>query len=87
MTLRDLVDSVGREVEGWSYQQLSRPAEELSFARDFQGQQVQFSLEAYESNEQGHLHLCLDARPTSDLGWGPLPSYVFWKRPDGTSYY
>jgi hypothetical protein len=78
---------VGMEIEGWSYEMLSRPAEEISFDRLIDGVRVSFSIEAYERNDAGDLHVCVDV----DAGIPTLsfasPSYVFWKRVDGTTYY
>lgn len=86
MDLRKICDEVGREIEGWEYERLRQPAEVLSFARSYDGHEVYFSLEAYEENRQGDLHICVDcSAPTIQRG-GWLPSYVFWKRPDGSVY-
>jgi len=83
--LRRVANEVGKEVESWSYEMLSRPAEEISFSRLIEGVSVGFSVEAYEKNAAGDLHVCIDVDakiPTLSLA---SPSYVFWKRVDGST--
>lgn len=86
--LRRAANTVGKEIEEWSYEKLSKPAEEISFIREFENVKVSFSVEGYEKNEKGDLHLCVDvdARiPT--FPYIKKPSYVFWKKQDGNIYY
>jgi len=85
--LRRVANEVGKEIESWSYETLSRPAEDISFARVIEGVSVSFSVEAYHRNSAGDLHVCVDVDakiPTLSL---VSPSYVFWKRADGSVYY
>jgi len=83
--LRRINDELGERIEAWPYATLSRPAEEISFAQEIDGIAVSFSIEAYERNASGDLHVCVGA----DLAIFPFlpPSYVFWKRPDETIHY
>ena len=86
--LRRIADETGREIETWTYEKLSRPAEELSFSRQIEGTLVFFSFEAYETNKNGDIHVCMDVDakiPT--FPYVKLPSYVFWKCRDGSVYY
>ncbi|MBW2519875.1 MAG: hypothetical protein JRD88_05905 [Deltaproteobacteria bacterium] len=86
--LRKVTNEIGKEVEMWSYEKLSKSAEELSFTKKIEGANIYISLEAYEENDAGDLHICIDVSasiPTFPLQ--PLPSYVFWKRQDGSVYY
>lgn len=88
MNLRAITDQVGKEVEKWSYETLSRPAEEISFSREIDGQRIGFSLEANDENELGDLFICMDCQPEKvPFFTFLLPSYVFWKRRDGSVYY
>jgi len=80
-------DEVGTEIEAWPYATLSRRAEEISFTREIDGIAVSFSIEAYERNASGDLHVCVDVDADFALFPLPSPSYVFWKRPDETVYY
>lgn len=86
--LRRVADQVGREIETWPYDKLSQPVEVISFSREINSATVFFSLEAYEKNTAGDLHICVDVKgsiPT--FPYLLLPSYVFWKRVDGSVYY
>jgi len=85
--LRRAGDEVGKEIETWPYAALSRPAEEISFAREIDGIAVRFSIEAYETNASGDLHVCVDVEGALAVFPFASPSYVFWKRPDGSAYY
>lgn len=90
MNLRAICDEVGREIETWPYEKLSLPAEELSFSREFDDETVWFSLEACDESKSGDLLICVDCslenRKFLDrFKW--QPSYLFWKRPDGSVYY
>ena len=85
--LRRVAADVGKEIEGWTYEKLSRPAEEISFTRVIDNIPISFSVESYEKNKDGDLHICVDvdARlPTLSI---ISPSYVFWKKTDETVYY
>jgi hypothetical protein len=85
--LRRISDEVGKGVEQWPYEKLSRPAEEISFSRVINGIEVSFSIEEFNENKAGDLHICMDVNakiPTFLFG---LPSYVFWKRRDGSVDY
>jgi hypothetical protein len=85
--LRRLRDEVGTEIEAWPYETLSRPAEEISFTREIDGVTVWFSIEVYERNTVGDIHVCVDVDANLPLFPLASPSYVFWKRLDGTIYY
>jgi hypothetical protein len=88
LLLRSIADTVGKEIESWNYQKLSKPSEDLSFSRQIDGIHVTFSLEAYEVNENGDIHICIDV--DSKIPTFPYikrPSYVFWKQRDGSVYY
>lgn len=85
--LRRAADEAGKDIETWSYETLSRPAEEISFTRIVQGVAVSFTVEAYDTNAAGDLHICVDVRADLPLAPFPAPSYVFWKRRDGTVRY
>lgn len=87
MNLRAITDEVGKEVEGWSYEKLSLRAEEISFSRVFDGERLYFSLEAFNTNDRGDLHICMDCSPERKAVFKWYPSYVFWKRRDGSVYY
>lgn len=85
--LRRVADEVGREIEAWPYDRFQAPPEQLSFSREIDGIEVGFSIEAYEENDQGDVHVCVDvdaSLPTASL---VLPSYVFWKRRNGSVDY
>jgi hypothetical protein len=85
--LRRVAAEVGKEIGGWTYEKLSRPAEEISFTRVIDNIPISFSVESYEKNKDGDLHVCLDVDaklPTLSI---TLPSYVFWKKADGGVYY
>lgn len=85
--LRKVADDVGREIEQWPYDRFDRPAEELSFSRVIDGVRYHFSIEAYEENETGGRHVCIDVSADLPTGLAALPSYVFWKCPDGRVHY
>lgn len=87
MKYREICDRVGKEIEGWSYEKLRRPAEEISFDREIEGQTFSFSLEAFNENVNGDLHICVDCRPEKASLFRAYPSYVFWKRRDGSVSY
>jgi hypothetical protein len=75
------------EIEGWSYEMLSRPAKEISCNRHIDGVNIGVSIEAYERNEAGDIHVCVDVDAKIPTLSVTSPSYVFWKRPDGSCYY
>ncbi len=86
--LRRVSGEIGKEIEAWTYESLSQPAEEISFSRQIDGILVYFSIEAYERNESGDLHVCVDVEaliPT--FPYMKRPSYVFWKCRDGSVHY
>jgi hypothetical protein len=85
--LREICDAVGHEVEAWSSQRLRLPAEELSFTREVNRLPIVFSIETYDQSQSGDLHICIDVKARLPLFPFPSPSYVFWKRPNGTVYY
>jgi|SRR6266540_5757570 len=85
--LRSLADSVGKEIEVWPYDRLRCPAEEISFSRVVQGTKIHFSIEQYEQSRDGDIHICIDVDAGIPLFPLPGPSYMFWKRSDGTVYY
>lgn len=90
MNLRAICDEVGKEVEGWPYEKLCKPAEEISSSRKLDGQTVWFSLEACDENSEGDLHICMDCDIEKTSFWDHFkwyPSYLFWKRPDGSVYH
>ncbi len=77
---------VGREFEGRAYEALTRPAEELSLERDFDGVRLYFSAEAYDTKQNGDLCFCIDASGVPTFPY-PGPSWRFFKRRDGSVYY
>lgn len=86
--LRQAANTVGKEIEEWSYEKLSQPAEVISFSREIDNVTVSFSLEAYEENKAGDLHMCVDVDARiSKFPYLKIPSYVFWKKKDGGIYY
>ena len=85
--LRRVANEVGKEIEGWTYEKLSGSAEEISFNRTIEGVAVSFSIEAYETNAAGDLHVCVDVDANIPTLSFASPSYVFWKRKDGSSHY
>ena len=65
------------------------PQSRISPARGRRGVGVTFSIEAYEKNDAGDLHVCVDVDagiPALSMIYG-APSYVFWKRTDGSVHY
>lgn len=65
----------------------SKPAEEISFFREIEGQRIGFSLETHDENDLGDLLICMDCHPEKvSFFTFLLPSYVFWKRRDGSVY-
>jgi hypothetical protein len=82
-----VANELGKEIEGWSYEMLSRPAEEISCNRHIDGVNVSVSIEAYQRNEAGDLHVCVDVDAKIPTLSVTSPSYVFWKRADGSCYY
>ena len=86
--LRKSANMVGKEIERWPYEKLIQPAELISFSREIEDVTVYFSLEVYEENKSGDVHVCIDV--DADIPTFPyfrLPSYVFWKRKDESVYY
>ena len=85
--LRAAGNAIGSEYEGMSYEELQRPAEELSTERVIEGVRVFFSAEAYETKPNGDLCVCVDVDAALPTLLGVKPSYHFYKRPDGSVYY
>ena len=86
--LRAATDDVGAEVERWAYAELDRDAEEQApIERRVAGRPVVFTIERIGRRRDGDLHLCIDARGGPRTLLGVKPSYVFFKRPDGTVHY
>lgn len=78
--LREIADLVGQHVQQWSYQVFTDGTEELAFSRVYDGEEVTFSVEPFDRNERGDLHICVDVRPAHAPVMGRVfPSYVFWK--------
>lgn len=85
--LRSTCDSVGREVEGWDYDQFTQATEEIVLTHTIDGVDVTFTIEVVDRNSKGVLQICIDARSPVNIFPFPLPSYVFWKYPDGSIKY
>lgn len=85
--LRAAGESVGREYEAKCYDELRRPAEELSTTRIIDGVEVFFSAEAYEVKPNGDVCFCVDVDARLPTLLGVKPSYQFVKRRDGSVYY
>ncbi len=85
--LRDALAVVGPEFERRPYDELrDRPAEVLSFVREFGGFQLAFSAEASEELENGDIAFWIDASGLPTFPY-PGPSWRFFKRPDGSVYH
>jgi hypothetical protein len=84
--LRRALDAVGQEFESKPYEELTRPAEELSIEREVDGVRLSFSAEAYETKKNGDLCFVIDADGLPTFPY-PGPSYHFYKRKDGSTYY
>ena len=86
--LRKTASIVGAEIESWPYEKLSQPAEDISFIREINGISISFSIDAYEKNNIGDIHICIDVN--SNIPTFPyikLPSYIFWKKQNESVYY
>jgi hypothetical protein len=85
--LRQAVNTVGAEVEQWSYEALDRDAENQPVIRRILGgDELEFWTDRWRKAPNNDLTICIDAKglPT----WlGVKPSYQFAKRPDGSIYY
>jgi hypothetical protein len=87
--LRRVADELGCEWEAMSYEDLrDKGPEELSFSRVVDGRRVHCSGESTDALKNGDLEIWVDL-DCEDLatGWLSLPSYHFYKRPDGSVYY
>ena len=84
--LRRALEVVGPEFERRPYDELTIRAEELSFARVFEGVSIAFSAEAYGREKNGDLSFCIDADGPPTFPF-PGPSWNFYKRKDGSVYY
>jgi hypothetical protein len=72
--------------EAMPYEDLLRPAEELSVTREVGGAAITFSAEAVDVDASGTIHFFIDASGLPTL-LGIKPAYQFKKRPDGSVYY
>jgi hypothetical protein len=84
--MRRALAVVGPEFEQRSYEELTKPAEILSLSREFEGVELSFSAEVYETKANGDLAFCIDAGGVHAFPY-PDPSYHFYKRKDGSVYY
>ncbi len=86
--LRVATDEVGAMVEGWPYAALDRAAEHQPvIERLVAGRRAHFTVECIGGDSGGELHICVDAHGGPPTLLGVKPSYVFYKRPDGTVHY
>lgn len=83
--LRREVEIEGKKFEKMNYEELKKPAEELSTSRVVDGVEIHFSAEAYNTKDNGDLCFCIDANGLPCLFI--KPSYQFFKRKNGTVYY
>jgi hypothetical protein len=84
--LKHALDIVGKRFEAMSYDELCKPAEELSFTIESGGMEMTFSAEAFDTKPNGDLGFCIDAStPGRRFSW--QPSYQFYKRRDGSVYH
>jgi len=84
--MRRALAVVGSEFEQRSYEELTKRAEALSLSREFEGVELSFSAEAYETKANGDLAFCIDAGGVHAFPYAD-PSYHFYKRKDGSVYY
>ena len=88
--LRREVELRGQELEQVSYERLLEFDEDLAYTtRRVDGIDLYFDAELVKVDRNGDLHVCIDANARVP-GWswrGPLPSYTFVKRKDGTVRY
>ncbi len=85
--LRRELARVGAEVEGWPYEALDRDAEEQPpIVRDVDGARLTFLIDRWERRSDDELAICIDASGLPTLA-GVKPSYVFFKRRDGSVHY
>ena len=84
--LRREIMTEGARFERMSYDQLLRPAEEISTSRVVDGVELFFSAEAYNIDSAGVIHFCIDVSGLPTF-LGIKPSYQFKKRRDGSVFY
>ena len=84
--LKRALETVGPEFESRPYDDLQLPAEELSIEREFEGVTLNFSAEAYNTKKNGDLCFCIDAGGLPTFPYAG-PSWHFYKRSDGSTYY
>ncbi len=85
--LRQELDKVGKDFERKDYNELLKPAEEISFSKIIDGIEMFFSAEAYNVKKNGDTCFSIDADTKSPKIRGWKPSYRFCKRKNGTVYY
>ncbi len=81
------LNKVGKDFEQRNYNELLKPAEEISFSKNIDGVEIFFSAEAYNIKKNGDICFSIDADTKSPKIKGWKPSYQFCKRKDGTVYY
>jgi len=84
--LRAAVDREGKRLEAMSYETLRQMGDKPSEPTLVDGRAVYFSAEVVDVRPNGDLFICIDADGLPTL-WGVKPSYVFYKRPDGSIHY
>lgn len=84
--LQAVADSVGRDLEARSYDELLEPSEELSFQQVIDGVEVDVSVRAKRRKADGTLTVRIDVRANLPTPLGAPPEYVFRKRLDGSVY-
>ena len=88
--LRREVEVRGRELERESYERLLEFDESIAYtSRRVDGIDIYFDAELVKVDRNGDLHVCIDSNArVPDWEWrGVLPSYVFVKRRDGSTYH
>jgi hypothetical protein len=84
--LQAVADSVGRDLEARSYDELQKPSGELSFQQVIDGTEVNVSVQAKRREADGTLTVRVDVQANLPTPLGAPPEYVFRKRPDGSVY-
>jgi hypothetical protein len=88
--LRREVQVRGEELEKLPYTQLLEFDESIAYtSRRVDGVDIYFDAELVKVDRNGDLHVCIDSNArVPDWNWrGVLPSYVFVKRRDGSTYH